>query len=122
MKMAIRKGEFPPTPEQRQALFDELLQDYREAKERQGKGIMRTDIGYRRLLERFGGRQPNSMTSAEVEAWQADLMESTSVASVNHHLQLFRAILLRALTNRRLRREDVPATKLPNPNNQRQAI
>jgi integrase len=120
MKAAIRKREFPPTPEQRPALFDELLQDYRDAKERQGKAIMRTDIGYRRLLQRFGGRRPNSITSAEVETWQEDLMESMSVASVNHHLQLFRAILLRAVTNRRLRREDVPATKLPNPNNQRQ--
>jgi integrase len=120
MKTAIRKGAFPPTPERRPALFDELLEDYREAKTRQGKSIMRTDIGYRRLLERFGGRRAESITPGEVEAYQGDLMETMSVASVNHHLQLFRAILLRAVTNRRMRREDVPTTKLPNPNNQRQ--
>src|SRR5262249_11483148 len=42
-----------------------------------------------------------------------------STATVNHHLQLLRAILLRAVNNRRLRREDVPPIKLENPNNKR---
>jgi integrase len=119
MKTLIRKGEWPPKPRPRPSRFDDLLDDYRAAKERQGKAIMRTDIGYRRLRERFGGHRADSITSAEVEAWQSDLLASMSIASVNHHLQLLRAILLRAVTNRQLRREDVPPMKLENPNNQR---
>jgi hypothetical protein len=58
-----------------------LLEDYREAAERRGKVIMRTDISYRSLLEDFGGRRAHSITSAKVEEWQSDLMESMSVAS-----------------------------------------
>jgi hypothetical protein len=50
---------------------------------------MRTDIGYRRLLERFGGRRVDSIAPAEVEEWQGELMESLSIATVNHHLQRF---------------------------------
>ncbi len=49
-------------------------------------------------------------------------MQAMSVASANHHLQLFRAILLRAVDNRRLRREDVPKVNLKNPNNGRLRI
>jgi hypothetical protein len=55
MKTAAARGEWPPKAQPKPALFDELLADYRKAKERAGKEIMRTDIGYRRLLERFGG-------------------------------------------------------------------
>jgi integrase len=119
MKAAIRKGEFPPKPQERPVRFDELLADYRAAKARQGKAIMRTDIGYRRLLERFDGRHADAITAVEIEAWQSDLAETLSIASVNHHLQLFRAILLRAVAGRRLRPEHVPAMKLENPNNKR---
>jgi integrase len=119
IKSAIARGEWPPAPEHKVMLFDELLEDYRAAKSRQGKAIMRTDIGYRRLLERFGGRRADTITAAEVEAWQSDLMESMSIASTNHHLQLLRAILLRGVTNRRLGRGDVPVMKLENPNNRR---
>jgi integrase len=80
---------------------------------------MRTDIGYRRLLDRFGDRPANAIAQAEVEEWYAALMDSMSIASANHHLQLLRAILLRGVSNRRLRREDVPPMKLENPNNER---
>jgi integrase len=119
MHTAILKGEFPPKPTERPSLFNELLEDYKLAKQRAAKAIMRTDIGYRRLIERFGGRRADSITLAEVEEWQRDLMGSMSIASANHHLQLLRAILLRGVTNRRLRREDVPPMKLENPNNKR---
>jgi integrase len=59
------------------------------------------------------------IAQAEVEEWYAELMDTMSIASANHHVQLLRAILLRGVTNRRLRREDVPPMKLENPNNQR---
>jgi integrase len=119
MKTAAVRGEWPPKVVERPALFDDLLADYRKAKERAGKAIMRTDVGYRRLLERFGGRPARNIAQAEVEEWYAELMESMSIASANHHVQLLRAILLRGVSNRRLRHEDVPPMKLENPNNQR---
>jgi integrase len=118
-KTEIREGRYFPHAHKRAVRFADLLDDYREAKARQGKAIMRTDVGYRRLLDRFGGRRADTITAAEVEEWQSDLTESMSVASVNHHLQLFRAILLRAVASRILRHEDVPPLKLENPNNQR---
>jgi integrase len=119
MKTAAARGEWPPKQQPSPALFDELLADYRKAKERAGKAIMRTDIGYRRLIERFGGRSAATIIQAEVEDWYGELMDEMSVASANHHLQLLRAILLRGVSNRRLRHEDVPPMKLENPNNQR---
>jgi integrase len=103
----------------RAALIDDLIADYRTAAERRGKSIMRTDIGFRRLLDRFGGRSPESITPDEVESWQSELLEDLSVATVNHHLQVLRAVLLHAVKNRRLRREDMPSIKLRNPNNKR---
>jgi hypothetical protein len=52
IKSAIARGEWPPKPEQRPALFDDLLNDYREAKRREGRAVMASNIGYTRLLER----------------------------------------------------------------------
>jgi integrase len=119
IKAAIVKGEWPPKPKPRPSRFDDLLDDYRAAKDRDGKAIMRTNIGYQRLLERFGGRHPEDITPGEVEAWRADLATRLSVASVNHHLKLFRAILLRAVDNRRLSRDGLPKIRLLKEDNQR---
>ncbi len=119
IRVAIRKGEWPPKPKLKAVLLDDLLDEYREAKKREGKAIMRSGIGYQRLLDRFGRLRADEITAVAVEAWRVDLLESMSVASANHHLQLLRAILLHGVRNRKLKREDVPGIKLPNPNNQR---
>ena len=96
-KTEIAEGRYFPDARRRAVVRDELVSDYREATGRKGKAIMRTDIVYRRLLERFGGRRADSITPAEVEEWQSELMENMSVATANHHLQLLRAVLLRAV-------------------------
>lgn len=119
IKAAIVKGEWPSKPKPRPSRFDDLLDEYRAAKARDGKAIMRTDIGYQRLLERFGGRRPEDITTGEVETWRADLETRLSVSSVNHHLKLFRAIQLRAVDNRRLSRDGLPKVKLLKEDNQR---
>lgn len=119
IKAAIVKGEWPPKPRPRPSRFDDLLDEYRAAKARDGKAIMRTNIGYQRLLERFGGRRAEDITPGEVETWRADLETRLSVASVNHHLKLFRAILRRAVDNRRLSRDGLPKVKLLKEDNQR---
>src|SRR5262245_33967661 len=77
-KTEIAEGRYFPDTHRRAALLDDLVADYRGATERKGKAIMRTDIGYRRLHERFGGRRAESITPAEVEEWQSDLVESMS--------------------------------------------
>jgi hypothetical protein len=80
MKTAAARAEWPPKAQPSPALFDELLADYRKAKERAGKPIMRTDVGYRRLPDRFGGRQADGIAQAEVEEWCAELIDGMSVA------------------------------------------
>ena len=59
-KTEIAEGRYFPDARRRDVVLDELVSDYREATGRKGKAIMRTDIGYRRLLERFGGRRADS--------------------------------------------------------------
>lgn len=118
-KAEILEGRYFPKAQEQRVLIDDLAQEYRKATERKGKSIMRTDVGYRRMLERFGGRLANSIKSAEVEEWQGDLLETLSVSTANHHLQLLRAIMLRGVANSKLKREEVPRIKLDNPNNQR---
>jgi hypothetical protein len=86
MKTLIRKGEFPPKREQRSALFADLLADYREAKRREGRAVMASDIGYTRLLQRFGGRRAAEITADDVDRWRRDLAETMAPATVNLHL------------------------------------
>ena len=71
-KTEIAEGHDFPDARRRAVVLDELVSDYGEATERKGKAIMRTDIGYQRLLERFGGRRADSITPGEVEEWQSD--------------------------------------------------
>src|SRR5437868_2102640 len=52
IKAAIVKGEWPPKPKPRPSRFDDLLDDYRAAKDREGKVIYGGVLGWRRLLER----------------------------------------------------------------------
>ena len=118
-KTEVREGKYFPNTRRRTPLFKDLLEDYRAAAKRKGKAIMRTDVGYRRLLERFGDHRGDSIADAEVEEFQSDLLERMRIATANHHIQLLRAILRRAVNNRRLRHEDVPRMKLENPNNKR---
>ncbi len=119
MRTAIRKGAFPPEPGRRPALFEELLEDYREAKRREGKAVMGSDIGFTRLLERFGARRVESITTGEVEAWRNDLLDSHTAATVNRHLTLLCAILRRGVKNHRLEASAVPEIKKLAENNKR---
>jgi integrase len=119
IKRAIARGEWPPKAQPEAARFDELLADYREAKRREGKAIIRTDIGYRRLLERFGGRRADSLTPDEVECWRDAMLQTMAPATVNLHLCLLRAILRRAVRGKRLDPAALPEVKGPKLNNKR---
>ncbi len=60
----IREGRYFPPVRRRAALFDNLLMDYRKAKEREGKEVQRGEYGYRRLLEELGGRRADITSCA----------------------------------------------------------
>jgi integrase len=119
LKTLIRKGEFPPKPQARPACFDELLSDYREAKLRERKAVMKSEIGYRRLLDRFGGRRADTITAAEVEQWRDEMRNVFAPATVNLHLAILRATLRLAVRNRKLDASAVPAIRGLKANNTR---
>jgi integrase len=108
IKAAIARGEWPPKPKPKTVLFDELLDDYREAKRLDGRSVMASGIGYRRLLERFGGRRADEIAAVEVDTWRRELETTMAPASVNLHLCLLRAILRHGLRSKKL-----PAAALP---------
>jgi integrase len=59
------------------------------------------------------------ISAREVECWRDEMLGSLSVASVNRHLTLFRAILNRAVRDGRVEPQNVPAVKLLKENNSR---
>jgi integrase len=107
-KTEIVEGRFFPTVRQRPSLFDDLLDEYREAKRREGKAVMASNIGYARLRERFGGRRAGEIASDDVDRWRRDLAETMAPATVNLHLCLLRAILRHAVRTRRLKASELP--------------
>ena len=119
IKTAIARGEWPPKAKPKAALFDDLLADYREAKQREGKAVMASGIGYRRLLDHFGGRRADSLTADEVERWRDAMLQTMAPATVNLHLCLLRAILRRAVRGKRLDPSALPEVKGPKVNNKR---
>ena len=64
IRVAMRKGEWPPKPKTKAFPLDDLLREYQSAKDRDGKAILRTNIGYKQLLDRFGGRHPEAISAA----------------------------------------------------------
>jgi integrase len=107
-KTEIAEGRFFPARHKGVPLFDALLGDYREAKRREGKAVMKSEIGYRRVLERFGGRRADTIKAAEVEEWRDQMRESLAPATVNLHLTILRAVLRLAVRNRRLDASALP--------------
>jgi integrase len=118
-KTEIAEGRFFPNARRRPVLFDDLVADYRKASARAGKAIMRTDAGYRRALEAFGGRRADSVTAREIETWRDKLAESLAPASVAHHLTMLRAIFNRAVRDGKLPSSPTRGVEFPRENNAR---
>ncbi|HEY9158308.1 site-specific integrase [Candidatus Binatus sp.] len=119
IRVAIRKGEWPPKPKAKLALLDELLETYREEKQREGKAVMDSDVGFRRLLERFGGRRADSLTAREVKEWRDALLEGHTPATVNRHLTILRAILRMGMRDRKIEAGAIPEIEPFAENNKR---
>ncbi len=118
-KTEVAEGRYFPNVHRRAAVFDDLLDDYREAKRREGKAVMASEVGYRRLLERFGGRRAETIATDEVESWRGTMLETMAPASVNLHLCLLRAILRRAVRGKRLNPLALPEVRGLPANNKR---
>jgi integrase len=118
-KTEIAEGRYFPNARRRAVLVDELVGEYREAKRREGKAVMASEVGYRRLLERFGGRRADTIATGEVEEWRDDMRESLAPATVNLHLTILRAVLRLGMRNGRLEASAVPAIRGLKANNAR---
>jgi len=118
-KTEVREGRWFPSARKRASLFDDLLADYREAKEREGKEVQRGEYGYHRLLEAFGGRRADAIVARDVEVFRDRLMQALAPASVVRHLTLLRAILNRAIRDGRLTTLPTRGIKWPKENNRR---
>jgi integrase len=119
IKALISRGEWPPKPEPKAVLFDELFEDYRDVKRLDGKSVMASGIGYRRLIERFGGKRADEIATVEVDKWRRELEEIMAPASVNLHLCLLRAILRHGLRSKKLSVAALPEIDALKTNNQR---
>lgn len=118
-KTEIAEGRFFPTARSRRTLFEDLVDDYKRASARAGKAIMRTDAGYRRALEAFGGKRADAITTREIEDWRDRLAESLSPASVAHHLTMLRAIFNRGVRDGKLTTAPTRGVEFPRENNAR---
>jgi integrase len=118
-KVEISEGRYAPKTRAKVVMFEELIEDYKKASARRGTAIMRTDAGYRRALEAFGGRRAESITSREVEEWRDSLAETLAPASVAHHLTMLRAIFNRAVRDGKLTVSPTRGVEFPKENNER---
>jgi integrase len=118
-KTQVREGRWFPAARRRAPLFDDLLRDYRKAKEREGKEVQRGEYGYRRLTDTFGGRRADAIAARDVEGFRDRLMETLAPASVVRHLTLLRAILNRAIRDGRLATLPTRGVNWPKENNKR---
>jgi hypothetical protein len=118
-KTEIEEGRYFPNRHRRSVLFDDLVEDYRRATARRGKAIMRTDAGYRRALESFGGRRAETITAREVEEWRDKLAAFLSPASVAHYLTMLRAIFNRAVRDGKVQASPTRGVEWPEENNAR---
>ena len=109
-KTEIREARYFP-PERRKPLkFEEVLENYRRALERQQGGDGWGPERYRRLKETFGGQPTAAITPEEVEAFRDELSEDHAPATVNRHLQLLRAVFLRAIRDGKV--DSAPTSKV----------
>jgi integrase len=118
-KAEILEGRYFPDGRRRAPVFDDFVEDYRTATARRGTAIMRTDAGYRRALESFGGRRAETITAREVEEWRDRLATSFAPATVAHYLTMLRAIFNRAVRDGKLSASPTRGVEFPEENNAR---
>jgi integrase len=97
---------------ERPVLFDQIAEDYIEYSERSKRSYRDDKFRKARLLASFGGRLATDIRAKDVEDFKATLAESRTVATVNHHLKLLKAMFNRAIRQGRVTLNPVSAVKL----------
>jgi integrase len=118
----IREGRYFDNRRNRTPLFDDLLDDYREWANLEGKAIINGQGCYERLLAYFGGKRADSIALADVERFKHELGERVSIATVNRNLTLLRAIFNRAIRHARVDASPMRTMKLDKENNWRRRV
>ena len=118
-KTEIRDGRYFPPENKIAVRFDEIAADYKAAAQKDGREIIRGEIGYRRLQECFGGMAADSIASSYIEAFRDRLGEDLSPATVNLHLKLLRAIFIRAVRAQTVSSNPVSRVRFCKENNKR---
>lgn len=118
-KTEIRDGRYFPPENKIAVRFDEIAADYKAAAQKDGREIIRGEIGYRRLQECFGGMAADSIASSRIEAFRDRLGEDLSPATVNLHLKLLRAIFIRAVRAQAVSSNPVSRVRFCKENNKR---
>lgn len=119
-KTEIRERRYFPPQRTRQVLFDEILDDYRESKNLGSHDTIWGKERYARLMNTFAGKPADSITAADLETFRDDLRRRVSPATVNRHLQLFRAIFGRAVRHGKVKSNPLRMVKLFKENNKRE--
>jgi integrase len=109
-KTEIREARYFPPERRKPVMFEEILEDYRQAAENEQRGDGWGPERYRRLQEGFRGQPAGVITPLAVEAFRDKLSRDHAPANVNRHLQLLRAVFLRAIRDGKV--DSAPTSKV----------
>jgi len=103
----------------RPLLFDEILSDYLDYSRRSKRSHRDDQPRAQRLRSAFGGGRAIDIRPKDVEDFKAALADVRTVATVNHHLKLLKAVFNRAIRQGRLTDNPVAAVRLYQEHNAR---
>lgn len=106
----------------RPVLFDEILTDYLDYSRRSKRSHRDDRPRAQRLRSTFGKRLASDIRPKDVEDFKAALAEVRTIATVNHHLKLLKAVFNRAIRQGRLTYNPGAAVRLDQEHNARQNL
>ncbi len=119
-KTEIREERYFPPDRRHAVMFEEILEDYRRSLESEHRAQAWGPERYRRLREAFGNQPVSIITPAAVEAFRDELLRDHAPATVNRHLQLLRAVFLRAIRDGKVESTPTGKVRLYRENNKRE--
>ena len=119
-KTEIREGRYFPPEHHRPIMFDEILEDYRRAAGNLRDGETWGPERYRRLQQAFGGQSAAANNPAAIELFRDELSRDHAPATVNRHLQLLRAVFMRAVRDSKVASTPTSKVKFYRENNKRE--
>ncbi|MGH7427812.1 MAG: tyrosine-type recombinase/integrase, partial [Candidatus Methylomirabilaceae bacterium] len=122
-KTEVREGTFFPQKDRpKPILFSQLAADFLKHAQINNKRSYRTDeLRMRRLLEKFGDREAESVTAEEIEQFKGELTTEKKLkpATVNRHLALMKTIYSVGIRHKKVTMNPVRLVTLYRENNKR---